>query len=748
MAIHGRLLARLVPKQDGSSSRKMKKPIHAEMDPCTLQDGTGPRSWLAMFASRKEVFSMSHPPSKSNDSVIENSKKYEDQSESFDTSLEVYLWPHINGKGTLTDPPIVLNLNRDSSELLNQTLKRMEINLQKKLNMGKNGKNNGRKPNGKDSIKRTAGSSIAPSSRICCVDSITLQSIQELETSEFTNAQMWNLAKHMPLVVEITAPSDQGIVEDNQIDETLIYRLLVEPNPPTLTSVRTFEDFSASVFVDVPLVVEADVLSTHNSACRVDWYVDGKLRCSNCTTYTPTHGDLDKIVSVLLTPYLNSDEKGEEAPRGQSFCLEEAYFFQQPVEPLPENTLLRLRREWLSNHLRIPEPQADNPLLRIVTYNILADQNAFQSNQMPFYPYVPKEILLKSRRMPLIIQELLAYRTDVMCLQEVDEAVFETLLQPVFGHPLLGNYDGYYACKSNEGTREGLALFLRRDRFEAVSEKDRKLFQLNDLVTKYLIGNDPEAGEDSATFSDLLARHDELRTCLTLRLGHVVQMLPLIDKFTGTQIWIVNTHLFFHPFASHVRLLQIYAISRQLITEQQRNKNNVENDEGRSLIFCGDLNSSLHNAAGKLLVDRYVPTNFRDLKTHLNRFRWEVEGDEGHVLQEETTEYTTSSRPEKEEDFLSMSLPEAFPHVQSAMLVEPPFSHYIPHFSATLDHILVSNASEHSDNEGHQKHVALIPVSSAPMPDFQHVPDFMPSANLPSDHVSLVCDLKIINKQR
>ena len=684
---------------------------------------------------------MSHPPSNRDECVMYNSKKYEDQSDSSDTSLEVYLWPHITGKGTWTDPPIVLNLNRDSSELLNQTLKRMEINLQKKLTMGKSGKNNAKKLSGKDSIESAVGSSIAPSSRICCVDPVTLQSIQELETAKFTNTEMWNLARRMPLVVEIITPSNQGTEDDNS-DATLVHRLLVESCPPTVTSVRTFEDFSANVFVDVPLVVEADVLSPQDSGCRVDWYVDGKLRCSNCTTYTPTYGDVDKIISVLLTPYRYSDENGEESP-SLSFCLEEAYFFQQPVEPLPDNTLLRLRREWLLNNSRNPGSTADNPLLRIVTYNILADQNAFQSNQMPLYPYVPKEILLKSRRMPLIVQELLAYSADVMCLQEVDEAVFESLLQPVFGHSLLGNYDGYYACKSNEGTREGLALFWRRDRFEPVPSKDRQLFQLNDLVTKYLLGNDPEAGEDSKTLSDLLQRHDDLRACLTLRLGHVVQMLPLIDKFTGTQIWIVNTHLFFHPFASHVRLLQTYAISRQLIMEQ-RNKNR-ENDEGKSLIFCGDLNSSLSNAAGKLLVDRFVPANFRDLKIHLNRFRWETKGDEGHVLPEEAEEMA-SSQP-VEEDFPAMSLPEAFPRVQSAMLVEPPFSHYIPHFCATLDHILVSHASEHSDKKGHQMQVALIPVSSAPMPTFQHVRDFMPSANLPSDHVSLVCDLKIVNRQ-
>jgi hypothetical protein len=99
------------------------------------------------------------------------------------------------------------------------------------------------------------------------------------------------------------------------------------------------------------------------------------------------------------------------------------------VEPLPTNTLLELRPSWTtaptvprSNNTKSSTSGNESSNgkntdtdIRVVTYNILADQNAFNHNKMPVY-----------------LHELVSYQADILCLQEVDEGVFYPLFQPLW----------------------------------------------------------------------------------------------------------------------------------------------------------------------------------------------------------------------------------------------------------------------------------------------------------------------------
>ena len=111
-----------------------------------------------------------------------------------------------------------------------------------------------------------------------------------------------------------------------------------------------------------------------------------------------------------------------------------------------------------------------------------------------------------------------------------------------------------------------------------------------------------------------------------------------------------------------------------------------------------------------MLLDRFVPKNFRDTKIDLNTYQW-----------------GQSQQPEKEptaenEDFPATRLPDSFPELRTGVEPTPAFTHYIIGFQETLDHVLYS--SEHLQRKG-----------SAPMPTVADVTvaTAMPSANLPSD---------------
>ena len=75
------------------------------------------------------------------------------------------------------------------------------------------------------------------------------------------------------------------------------------------------------------------------------------------------------------------------------------------------------------------------------------------------------------------------------------------------------------------------------------------------------------------------------------KVGQVCQIVRLRPRQSGPQcpkpqsILVANTHLFYHPMADHVRVLQAYAICHKL--EEIRR----EGQHPDPLLICGDFNS-------------------------------------------------------------------------------------------------------------------------------------------------------------
>jgi len=86
------------------------------------------------------------------------------------------------------------------------------------------------------------------------------------------------------------------------------------------------------------------------------------------------------------------------------------------------------------------------------------------------------------------------------------------------------------------------------------------------------------------------------------------------------------------------------------------------------------------------------------------------------------------------------SLPDSFPTLCSGYGELPLFSHYITQFQETLDYIFASQPSE-------RDYYGFATKTWAPMPSRSDVAQYggMPNEFMPSDHVSLVCDLAFRN---
>ncbi len=599
--------------------------------------------------------------------------------------------------------------------------------------------------------------------------------MKKINVTNYTNQDLWKLGLQTPLAVIFTLQrhpeTDDNLSQHGQQNgppeevpsgaEALPKELcfLLETFPPTIYSVTTFDYWGSYLYVGMPIKIQVETMYATNT--RVDWYIDGMYYQStydNTHAYTPLMSHLHKKVTILITPYReydttstdddDDDDKNHNRYKNHTgIGCEKAYRFHRLVEVVPINTILDVRNNWLSKsrNQRLLDRQKNETnrnsasqdsdststcdakperRLRVMTYNILADCNAYQvKNQVTMYPYVKKNIMEKARRMPLILHEILSYQADVICLQEVDYPVFETLLLPILQQY---GYQGYYSGKHGENTNEGCAMFWSIHTFAPVSEQDQQAILLRDLVVQGNVdGTNVESTrvEWSTVNHDiwsLLFRRPDLNMALSAKLPHVAQMVPLY--FNSDQkghsprpIWVANTHLYYHPQASHIRLLQMLLLLRHAHA-------NIKTNPGE-FFLCGDLNSSSQTSTGKLILDRTIPANYRTSKKHLNTFR-----DRSLAPSEEVFRSL-------DDNFPSFTLPHSFPKLVSA--IDPPvqFTHCTHEFCGTLDHILFTP----SDKDRIQL------ISSAPMPLIEDVTvaTAMPSPNIPSDHVSLICDFKV-----
>ena len=324
---------------------------------------------------------------------------------------------------------------------------------------------------------------------------------------------------------------------------------------------------------------------------------------------------------------------------------------------------------------------------------------------------------------------------DVLCLQEVDADVYDNLLRPVFE---VYNYDGYYSQKGvdpSSGVREGCAVFYSLDVFEAARPDQMRSHAFRDLASRFCDddaeGRELRRGWDSLRdTSDLLRGHDQLRDVLFERLGHILQTIALTDRRTGRKVVVGNTHLFYHPMASHIRCLKALIACRQLDLERRSHGGNGDGGENCDVLLCGDFNSHPRSGVMKLLLDRYLRSDNGRTWSHLSSYSWEDRWD-GDAVPVDGDGHCGGQSCDEEVGAIDLALPPTFPRLRCAHAGNPPeFTHHVGDFVCTLDYVLVSDGFD------------VERTASTPSRDAVEVYTTMPNEVMPSDHFSLVADLR------
>jgi 2',5'-phosphodiesterase len=222
----------------------------------------------------------------------------------------------------------------------------------------------------------------------------------------------------------------------------------------------------------------------------------------------------------------------------------------------------------------------------------------------------------------------------LLLLRQVDDKVFRSCLEPTLA---VAGFEGRFKSKCGL-MREGEALFVRRSRCSILESFDMDLkdaFKAPDCPFK-VRPSAPQGAQaapsrlltcvvapDSLLQPLLDAHWESLGDVVTERLTTVAQIalirLAPVGETEGALLLVANTHLFFHPHAQHIRIMQAATIMTRLTQLQEQ----VLQSHGHRprLMFCGDLNSTPGTATVRFLSGEPVePTD--SVWRWLDQFEW------------------------------------------------------------------------------------------------------------------------------
>lgn len=321
--------------------------------------------------------------------------------------------------------------------------------------------------------------------------------------------------------------------------------------------------------------------------------------------------------------------------------------------------------------------------LRVVTYNILADMYAdsdYSRDQL--YPYCPAYALAVDYRKQLYTIELVGYNADIICLQECDRKVFIDHLLPIF------EIEGFVGVMKTKGqVPEGTAIFYRKNKFTLVASHD---IELSDSLK-----NSPLNKE----LYDKVCQSEGLKDRVLNRQTSLQIMILQSTEDAGKNLLVATTHLFWHPKAPHVRMIQTavcFTFIEELLSKYD--------DEGLKLtvIFAGDLNTEPQDGNTSFITENVISADHHE---------WMKCGE---------SEYVSDINLRH-----SLKLESACGY--------PQFTNYTGGYKGCLDYIYI--------NKDKLKVQQVVPL---PCDEEVSLHTALPSVVCPSDHLPLICDLEWI----
>ncbi|GAB2233085.1 hypothetical protein Droror1_Dr00002300 [Drosera rotundifolia] len=228
----------------------------------------------------------------------------------------------------------------------------------------------------------------------------------------------------------------------------------------------------------------------------------------------------------------------------------------------------------------------------VLSYNILADVYATSES----YSYCPSWALSWTYRCQNLLREMVGYRADIICLQEVQNDHFEEFFSPELDKH---GYQAIYKRKTSEvsQTLDGCATFFRRDRFSHVKKYEVEFNKAAQSLAEAVVPN----GQKKNALHRLIKDNVALIVVVEAKFNHQGD-----DNLGKRQLLCVaNTHVNVHHDLKDVKLWQVHTLLKGL--------EKIAASADIPMLVCGDFNSAPGSSPHSLLALGKVDAMHPDL---------------------------------------------------------------------------------------------------------------------------------------
>ncbi|PON76188.1 nuclease [Parasponia andersonii] len=306
------------------------------------------------------------------------------------------------------------------------------------------------------------------------------------------------------------------------------------------------------------------------------WFEVGRSK-----TYTPTADDIGHVLKFECV-VVDAETKG---PAGHVNTILTSRVIPAP-SPSPRR-LVPVNGVDVMGHLEIDGRISSSGTFTVLSYNILSDTYATSE----LYSYCPSWALSWPYRRQNLLREIVGYRADIVCLQEVQSDHFDEFFAPELdkhGYQALYKRKTHEVYNGNPLTIDGCATFFRRDRFSHVKKYEVEFNKAAQSLTDAMIPSTQKKTALSRLVKDNVALIVVLEAKFTNQVGAA-------DNPGKRQLLCVaNTHVNVLQDLKDVKLWQVHTLLKGL--------EKIAASADIPMLVCGDFNSIPGSAPHALLA--------------------------------------------------------------------------------------------------------------------------------------------------
>ncbi|GMJ02279.1 hypothetical protein like AT3G58580 [Hibiscus trionum] len=304
------------------------------------------------------------------------------------------------------------------------------------------------------------------------------------------------------------------------------------------------------------------------------WFEVGRTK-----TYTPT---IDDIGHVLKFECVVTDAETKQ-PVGHPNTILTSRVIPAP-SPSPRR-LIPVGEADMMAQLDSDGRISSSGTFTVLSYNILSD--SYASSEL--FSYCPSWALAWPYRRQNLLREIVGYRADIVCLQEVQSDHFDDFFAPELDKH---GYQALYKRKTNEvyggniHIIDGCATFFRRDRFSHVKKYEVEFNKAAQSLTEVAV----QTTQKKAALNRLVKDNVALIVVLEAKFSN-----QGADNHGKRQLLCVaNTHVNVQQELKDVKIWQVHTLLKGL--------EKIAASADIPMLVCGDFNSAPGSAPHSLLA--------------------------------------------------------------------------------------------------------------------------------------------------